>query len=433
MLLIYTHKITPRLTYVMRHIFVVILGIEIDFTTKVEDFIKHTGAKITYTKQPLQNEFFVRSNELLFEQGINDVQLNIGDWEGTPCFFQTGDKSTLPFDIFAASFFMLSRYEEYLPHVKDIHGRFSPKDSVAYQNGFLLKPVVDIWAYKLLEALKERFEDLEFKHKSYDFISVIDVATSHCYANRGVVRGLVGMLMDLGTLKFKRVYERIAVGLNRQKDPYDNYAELIDLHKRYKVKCNYFFQFADYSKYDKNVSTNSMKFKSLIKYVADYVPVSMAASYSSFSDLELLKKEKANLEEVINRPVNNSKMRYNRVDVPQTYRNLIAAEFTNDYTMGYTFELGFRAGTCTAFQFYDIPLEVKQPIKIHPFAIHDISLSKIKKDNDVLCQVKALTNEVRKVNGTLITMFSNEVLGNKEDRDWMSLYAEIIKQQYVPQ
>ncbi|KKO07886.1 hypothetical protein LCGC14_0052280 [marine sediment metagenome] len=415
----------------MRHIFVNILGIELDFTTKVEEFIKHTGAKITYTKQPLQNEFFIRSNELLFEQGINDIQLNIADWDGIPCFFQAGEKSILPFDIFSASFFMLSRYEEYLPHVKDIHGRFSPKDSIAFQNGFLQKPVVDIWAFKLLEALKERFPELEQKNKVYDFISVIDVATSHCYANRGVVRGLVGLLLDIGTLKLKRVVERIAVGINRRKDPYDNYAEIIALHNKYKVKCNFFFQFADYSKYDKNVSTNSIRFKSLIKYVADYVPVSLAASYSSFSDLELLKKEKANLEVVINRPVNNSKMRYNRVDVPQTYRNLIAAEFTDDYTMGYTFELGFRAGTCTTFQFYDIPLEVKQPIKVHPFAVHDISLSKIKKNQDVLRQVQLITNEVKKVNGTLITMFSNEVLGNKEDRDWMAIYAEIIKEQHV--
>ncbi|WP_339628423.1 polysaccharide deacetylase family protein [uncultured Maribacter sp.] len=415
----------------MRHIFINILGVELDFTTKVEEFIKHTGPKITYTKQPLQNEFFIRSNELLFNQGINDIQLSIADWEGTPCFFPTGERSNLPYDVFAASFFLISRYEEYLPHVKDVHSRFSPKDSIAYQNGFLQKPVVDIWAFKLLEALKERFDDFEYKIKGYDFVSVLDVATSHCYANRGIVRGLVGLIMDFGTLKFKRVADRISVGLNRMKDPFDNYEELIALHKKYKVKCNFFFQFADYSKYDKNVSTNSMKFKSLIKYVADYAPVSLAASYSSFTDLELLKKEKANLEEVINRPVNSSKMRYNRVDVPETYRNLIAAEFTDDYTMGYTYELGFRAGTCTAFQFYDIPLEVKQPIKVHPFAIHDYALAKIKKDEAILQQVKKIKHEVNKVNGTMIIMFSNELLGNKDDRDWMSLYAEILKEQYV--
>ncbi len=431
MLLIYTHKITPRLTYIMRHIFVNLLGIAIDFTTKVEEFIKHSGPKITYAKQPLQNEFFIRSNELLFEQGINDIQVSIVDWEGTPCFFPTGERSNLPFDIFAASFFLIARYEEYLPHVKDIHGRFSPKDSIAYQNEFLQQPVVDLWAYKLLEALKERFENIEHRKRSYDFISLLDVATSHCYANRGVVRGMAGLMMDLGTFKFKRVFERIAVGIGKGRDPYDNFAELIDLHKQYGVKSNFFFQFADYSKYDKNVSTNSIRFMSLIKYVADYAPVSLAASYSSFTNMELLKKEKANLEEVINRPVNNSKMRYNRVDVPETYRNLISVEFTDDFTMGYTHELGFRAGTCTPFQFYDIPLEVKQPIKVHPFAIHDYALSKIKKEEVILQQVNSIASQIKKVNGTLITMFSNELLGNKDDQDWMSIYTKIIKEQHV--
>ncbi|HMB64920.1 MAG TPA: hypothetical protein VKN36_17705, partial [Eudoraea sp.] len=66
----------------MKHIFTRMLGIEISFTTKVEDFIKHSGPKITYTKQPLQNEFFIRSNDLLFEQGINHLQINMGSWDG---------------------------------------------------------------------------------------------------------------------------------------------------------------------------------------------------------------------------------------------------------------------------------------------------------------------------------------------------------------
>lgn len=134
----------------MRHIFTQILGIEVTLTTKVEDFIKHSGPKITYTKQPLQNEFFIKSNDLLFEQGINDLQIKIKDWDGVPCFFETGERSSIPFDIFSASFYLLSRYEEYLPHVKDELGRFPPKTSIALQEGFLQRPVVDLWAQKLV-------------------------------------------------------------------------------------------------------------------------------------------------------------------------------------------------------------------------------------------------------------------------------------------
>lgn len=431
MLLIYTHKITHRFSYVMRHMFTTILGIEVSYTTKVEDFIKHTGPKITYTKQPLQNEFFVRSNDLLFEQGINDLQIHISDWEGTPCFFTTGERSNLPFDIFSASFYLLSRYEEYLPHVKDMHGRFPPKESLAFQNGFLDKPVVDIWAQKLLYLLKEKFEDLEHKPRNYQYTSIIDVSSSHCFAYRGFLRGVSGLLYDVGSLKLGRVVDRISVWAKLKKDPYDNFLELVDLHKQNKVRGMFFFQFAEYSTYDKNVSPNNNKFKYLIKSVADYDKVSLSCSYSSFNDIALLKEEKKNLSDVIHRSVSSSRMRYNRVDIPETYRNLIEAGFTDDYTMGYTHEIGYRAGTCTPFYFYDIPLEVQQPIKIHPFAVHDYGLLKYRNRKEAFSAVEKLYLETKRVKGRFITVFSNELIGGESKLNWKNLYSSILKRVHV--
>lgn len=431
MLLIYTHKITPRFTYTMKQLFTRILGIEATFTTKVEDFIKHSGAKITYTKQPLQNEFFIRSNDLLFEQGINDITINVGSWEGVPCFFGAGERSNIPFDIFSASFYLLSRYEEYLPHVKDVHGRFPPKASIAYKSGFLRIPVVDVWAFKFLEKLKERFPDLENRQRSYGYTSIIDVTTSHCFAHRGFVRSLAGLLLDFGSFRFKRVLDRIGVWFNPEKDPYDNYAFLIDLHKKLKVKSMFFFQFASYSTYDKNLSPNNNRFRFLIKSIADYSTVALAASYTSFSDVEVLKLEKKKLSTVVNRQINHSRMRYNRVDIPITYRNLVDAEFTDDYTMGYTHEIGFRAGTCSPFYFYDVNLEVQQPIRVHPFAVHDYALVNFKQESEILDEIKLLFLDIKKVNGDFITIFSNELIGSHAKVDWKKLYESIVKSFYV--
>lgn len=431
MLLIYTHKITPRFSYVMRQVFTRILGIEVSYTTKVEDFIKHSGAKITYTKQPLQNEFFVRSNDLLFEQGINDIQINVADWEGTPCFFTASENSSIPFDIFSASFYLLSRYEEYLPHVKDVHGRFSPKDSLAFQNDFLRLPVVDIWANKLLDRLLERFPDLEIKRKSYKYTSIIDVSTSHCYAHRGFTRSLAGFLLDLGNFRLRRLFKRIAVWFNPKNDPYNNFAFLIDIKKKYNLNCIFFFQFASYSTYDKNVSPNNNSFRFLIKSIADYCKVALATSYSSFNDSELLKKEKKNLEGVINRQVEYSRIRYNRVDVPQTYRDLVDAGFTDDFTMGYTHEIGFRAGTSFPFYLYDINMEVQQPIRVHSFAFHDYALHEDTSMNDILEKVKSLYQEAKKVNGELISVFSNELLGTEHNIDWKRTYETVINKYHV--
>ncbi|MBC6999743.1 polysaccharide deacetylase family protein [Cytophaga sp. FL35] len=432
MLLIYTHKITPRLTYTMRQLFTRILGVEITFTTKVEDFIKHSGAKITYTKQALQNEFFVRSNDLLFEQGINDFQITVRDWNGVPCFFSAGERSNIPFDIFSASFYLLSRYEEYLPHVKDVHGRFPPKESLAHMNNFLRQPVVDIWAYRLREMLLEKFPDLEYTSREYKYTSLIDVTTSHSYAYRGLVRSVAGLFYDLGTLKLRRVVDRVKVWFDPQSDPYDNFEYLVDLHKKLQLKSIFFFQFAAYSTYDKNVSPNHNKFRYLIKSISDYSTVALAASYSSFTNVELLKKERKDLAGVINRSVDASRMRYNRIQLPQSYRDLIEAEFTDDYTMGYTHELGFRAGTCSTFYFYDINLEIQQPIRVHPFAVHDYALNNFKNKEAMLEGVNGIYQQIQNVEGEFLSIFSNELLGGKVNRvDWKDFYAQFIKRFHV--
>ncbi|MEO2051545.1 MAG: polysaccharide deacetylase family protein [Allomuricauda sp.] len=431
MLLIFTHKVTNRLTYTAKQLFEKILGMEVSFTTKVEEFIKHSGPKMTYSKQPLQNEFFIRSNDLLFEQGINDVDIKVADWDGVPCFFAAGDKSAIPFDIFSASFFLLSRYEEYLPHVKDSVGRFPVKESLAYQHKFLEMPVVDLWAFKLLAALKERFPNIRRKDRTYSCTSIINVTTSHAYAMRGFIRTLGGMFLDLGKLKFGQVVHRFSVLLGIKKDPYDNFFELVDIHKKYPIKTMFFFQFAKHSAHDKNISINNNKFRYLIKSIADYSMVSLSTSFLSSTNKEVLKEEKRQLGNLINRPINYSRLRYNRVNVPAAYRNLVETEFTDDFSMGYTHEIGFRAGTCTPFHFYDINMEVRQPLKVHPFAMHDYALVNYRKKDEVFEKMDRVYRLVKQVNGNFVMVFSNELLGGKQHLDWMDLYQSFIKRYYV--
>lgn len=431
MLLIYTHKITKRFTYTMRHIFGEILGIEYSFTTKVEDFIKHSGAKMTYTKQPLQKELFVRSNDLLFEQGINDVQVKIADWDDTPCFFAVGEQSVIPFDIFSASFYLLSRYEEYLPHVKDDLGRFPAKTSFLFQQKLLSRPLVDLWAHKFLKALLERFPDLQRKSKKYRFTPIVNVTTSHAFAYKGLTRNIGGTLLDLSRFRVVNLSKRIATWINPKKDPYDNFETLMQLNKKFKVKGHFFFQFAKYGHHDKNVSIYKNKFRYLIKWVGDYSKVSLSASYQSAFELSTLKEEKKRLSGLINRPVNAVRLRYNRVTIPTAYRNLVSAEFKEDYSMGYTHVIGFRAGTCTPFYFFDINLEMQQPLRIHPFVMHDYSVLNFKKQQEVFEILDSIYREVKLLNGTLSLVFSNELFAKKHQFEWVDLYQNLLKRYYV--
>ena len=77
MLLVYTHKITPRLRYIFKHIFENMLELPVAFTTAVDNFVAHSGPKFSYTLKPLGNEFFIASHSLLFEQGVQTQTIEI--------------------------------------------------------------------------------------------------------------------------------------------------------------------------------------------------------------------------------------------------------------------------------------------------------------------------------------------------------------------
>ena len=430
MLLIYSHKITPRVRYIFKHIFTRTLLISVDFTPKIEEFVAHNGPKMTYTKTPLGNEFFVKSNDLLFEQGVNDMEMVIQNWDDIPCFFKAGGKSAIPFDIFAASFYLISRYEEYLPHVKDQHGRYTAEQSLAFKYRFLEKPVVDIWAYKLLEALKERFPDYEYKQRKYEFISTVDIDNAYAYKYKSFVRRVGGFFKDLLFFKLVNVWNRFAVALNIKRDPFDTFEQIINIRKEKNIKTIFFFLIGDYTTFDTNVSASKNKFRLLIKEMVDYALVGLHPSYFTMTNASLLKKEKLRLEGIINMPIQRSRQHYLRFSLPETYQNLIDLEVEEDYSMGYASNVGFRAGTCTPFYFYDLDFEIQTPLKVFPFALMDTTLNDYMKltPRQSLGRIRDLKNEVRAVNGSFITLFHNESLSDYDRwKGWKRLYDSMIK------
>ncbi len=429
MLLVYTHKITPRLNYIFKHFFVRILQIPVVFSTKVDEFVAHNGPKITYSKSPLGSEFFIRSHDLLFDQGINDIDINILNWDNIPCFFPAGETSSIPFDIFAASFYLISRYEEYLPHVQDMHERFPVEESLAYKNKFLEKPLVDIWAYKFLEHLKEKFPSYEYKKREFKLISTIDVDTAFAFKHKGVVRSLGGYLIDVFNFRFVNLWHRLLTNLNFREDHYNTFSELLKIQKEYNVKTLFFFLIGDYTTFDKNISFSNNKFKSLIKSVADYAKIGLHPSYFSSKNFEKLKKEKLRLENIINTPITFSRQHYLRLIIPETYQNLIDIDIQEDYTMGYAKAVGFRASTCTPFYFFDLDFEIQTPLKIVPFALMDVSLKKYMElsNEECLNKILALKEEVKQVNGTFISVFHNETLSeNIYWKGWKTIYKKMV-------
>ena len=430
-LLIYTEKPAPRLIYIFKLFIGSLVGATFKLTHNEEEFSRYTGPKIGYCDSPFGGELFIFASRILYEKGIEDQQINVFDWQGVPVFFGTHPKYEIPFDPFAASFYLVSRYEEYLPHIKDKHLRFSPTQSLAYQRGFLDKPLVNIWALKIQKLLKDRYPSMEFKSHHYKFISTIDVDSAYAYKEKGLMRQVGAFALNLFELNFKRIAERLSVLLNFEKDPYDTYDYLLQLKKKYNLRQIYFFLVGNYGEYDKNVSIESSnKFQSLIKSIADYAEVAVHPSYSSNDDPSQLRKEIRRLSKVLKREVDRSRQHYLKVIFPTTYRNLIENDIREDYSMGYASEIGFRASICSSFIFYDLDLDTETKLLLTPFMLMDNTLKDYMQlsPEEAVKRSTQLINEVRLVNGTFVTLWHNHSVNDRDEwKGWRNVYESIIE------
>ena len=430
MLLVYTHKITHRNKYIFNLLFKDILGIDFKLTPDREEFKLYEGAKLSYTNSPIGDELFFVSRNLLFETGITEQNISVLEFNNNKVFFATGKASVFPFDIFAASFYLVSRYEEYLPHIRDEHDRFDAKDSLAFMNGFLQKPMINIWTGWMKKILIQKFPELVFPEKKYEFISTIDIDNAYAYREKGLARTVGGYLKSLSTFNIPELAERTQVLLGNEKDPYDTYDFQLDILKKFKFKSIYFFLLGDYGVNDKNLPIESKKFQSLIKMLGDYADIGIHPSYGSNKSKEQLKKEVSRLSKVLHRDITKSRQHFLKLTLPETYRNLIDLDIIDDYTMGFATQVGFRASICSTFNFYDLDNEVETKLRIHPFVIMEGTLKYHLNvhPEDALQKIKPLIDEVRAVNGVFISLWHNDTINNQNIwQGWQKAYEEMVK------
>lgn len=430
MILIYSNKITNRVKYIFNVVFKDILNVEIDFTTDKTEFEESKLSKINYSHQKLNSGLFFQPSNLLFETGIKEQNINVFETNNTIGFFNVSKESTFQFDPFAASFYLVSRYEEYLPQIRDEHDRFTAKESLAFQNNFLELPLVNIWAEQIKSIIQKAYPEYKFPIKEFEYVSTIDIDNAYAYKHKGALRIIGGLLKSL--TKGNDFNQRINVLLNKEKDPYDTFDYQFEIHKKLNIKPIYFFLLGDYALNDKNIPVKNKSFQSLIKSISDYYEVGIHPSYNSNSNIEILNKEIKRLQNITHRNVVKSRQHFLKLNLPYTYRNLIDNDILFDYTMGYAGLPGFRASMCSPYHFYDLDNESETKLVIYPFAVMEatfkyyLNLS----PDEALAKILQLMNQVKKVNGTFISVWHNESLSEKSLiwKGWKSVYEKMLNE-----
>jgi hypothetical protein len=430
-LLIYTPKITPRIKYIFNFIFREILQCDFELTSIAEVFTTSNHAKFSYADEPLGNELFFRSASLLKKNTIEKFEIEKTVFGDQKVPFAVAD-SALPFDVFAASFYFVSRYEEYLPFEGDEHLRFPAEKSMQFQLNLLEFPVIDGWALILKNILLKHFPNLNFVPRKFEFIPTVDIDRAFHFRASGLLKNTARVFKAVAEFDTERLKNMITTGLKKRKDPFDTYDHFHQLHQKYQLNPIFFFLLSDkgHSNFDVNIHPKDELLKQLIGETAQVAKIGIHPSYASNGNTTLLKQEINFLKQVIPYAIDTSRQHYLKLSFPKTYLQLIKAGINHDYTMGYPSQVGFRAGTCTSFFWYDLQLEKQTALKIHPFAVMDATLNSYLKLTPAQAFVKIdeLVANVKLVNGTLISLWHNEALSETEKwKGWKVLYEHLVK------
>ena len=421
---VYSEKHSNRLEYILEIICTNLLGIEYTYSNNTNS-IDTTRATLNYSTKNIINSIQIIPHSLLFEEDIKPQKIKI---EEEYHFFKTSNKK-LSYDILASSFYMISRYEEYLPSQLDTHKRFQAEESIAFKNNFLSKAVVNRWIFELKKELQIQFPTLKFKTQEYSYLSTIDIDNAYAYKAKGIYRLVGGLFKSILKHDFDDLKARLSYVFLNKKDPFDVFTDIENLHKKHQIKSIFFFLVGKNGPFDKNINIKSLHYKKLIRHISCHSDIGIHPSYQSNTDIKKLESEIKSLECTIGKPIENSRQHFLKLNFPSTYQNLIKLRIQSDYTMGYASQIGFRAGICTPFKWFDLSCDSKTNLMVYPFQIMDGSLNDYLKLNseEALRAIKEINNEVRKHNGLFVTLWHNESLSEmRQWKAWKNVYENVL-------
>ncbi len=429
-ILLYSPLLTPRLQYAGRHIGSMLPGAVMDLTSSRDEAVASSGPVINYSAEPVEGALNVMPSGLLGESGVRPLDVVPAGLGGRTVIFPSPGGDDLGFDIFSAAFYMLSRYEEYLPAGRDRHGRFPWQESMACRYGLSWEPLVDHWAGMLMEAISQRYPAVSFPEREFRFIPTIDVDVPWAYRNRGLIRTIGGFAKAAATGNVADLKTRYRVLFRGWDDPYDTYDRIRMIHSEYGVTPVFFFSAGSYGRFDKSVSPQNKEYRRLIMDISAGSEWGIHPSYRSFGQPERLDMEMETLARITGEAPVRSRNHYLRFSFPESCRMLDAAGIREDYTLGWAEMTGFRAGTCTPFPFYDLEREEAGSLTLFPFQVMDGTLCDYMKldSGEAAVHGSEIAARVRQTGGTLVTLWHNETFsGQGRWRNWEKVYLEIIK------
>ncbi|MBK9329788.1 MAG: hypothetical protein IPM95_10900 [Sphingobacteriales bacterium] len=419
MIVIYTPKVTNRIRYVLDFVFKEHLGIAYELTENADADHLPENLYLSYTNRNRNGWYSVYQDSLLLEGDIHPQKIFVSRENGFPVFFQTTDTYDCRFDIFSCIFYLLSRYEEYLPHERDIHGRYLSSNSILAKKEFDFSPVIDIWLEFLRKELAALQPALNFRQYSFEYMPTFDIDNAFRFLGRNWIKHPPDILkMDA----FKTL-------LQLRKDPFDTYDFILEECSKNTLQPFFFFLLSDENANDSRVSPSSRSLQQRIRFMRDMGYVTgIHPSYRSL-EIESIGLEKALLESIIGEPVLYSRQHFLRICFPDYFRAISKVNIRHDFSLLYPDTVGFRAGYSRSFFFFDLLKNEATQLMLHSTCWMDATFEyyRTEKNEEIQQKINQLLQLLMKNNAKLVTLFHNDLLCMEKYRGLFCFFNQHTK------
>ncbi|UKT63307.1 DUF7033 domain-containing protein [Pedobacter mucosus] len=417
-LIVFSTILTPRIKYIFSFIFKDILKAEVEFTGNKNYFLENENFKISYGEEPLANELFFKQTHLLFSNKLDEFKIKTISFGEYQAPFPVKN-SALPFDVFAASFFILSRYEEYWFQNTSTED-FKASKSHQHKWKILDKPIIDEWALIIKNMIKKNEPNFKFQEKKFTQQPTLNLNFTPI-APKGFVKKtkyIFSSVFSKNNGFINAQYDKITgVGINNERV----LAEVQINMSKHNLNPIYFLGFPNSS----------------IDYIINDVISNLLANNSvgllrpcaqEKQKVSDIKTDLSKLKKILPDQINLSSQQLEILKFPICYLNLLSAGITSDYSMGYADTPSFRAGTCTPFNWYDLQLEKVTPLNVKSYCITDSVLQYMNFD-DAKQTILFCSDAVNVVNGSFYSSWTLRSLSdNLKYKKLKTLFSLIFNQ-----
>jgi len=360
---------------------------------------------------------------------------------GSPLISFNEGSCRIGLDILGSAFFMLSRYEEGIKSQRDQYDRFPATASLAFQEGFLSRPIVNEYVEVLWACMKKLWPNIQRKNRNFEIIPTHDVDIPFCFAGKSLVENVRFIASEaLNSRRFGSIFPyllKIPIVKSGfvEIDPFNTFEWLMDVSEKNGIRSSFFF-IADHSggNIDGDYSLEQPLIQSLITEIHRRGHhVGLHGSFNSYLDQHQALKER----DIFFSLCENMKIEQSewgvrqhilRWKTPETFVNWNTAGIDYDTTLCFADHPGFRCGTCYEYSAFDIIKRTILNIKEKPLIAMDASVVDKKYMNlgysEKAFEVFRKLKEVcRQFNGQFILLWHNSRLLNEQEK---LLYKSII-------